>query len=276
MYGNDTRLAENAVKAAERRKLTVPRQVYDAAAMWDVVVQAGHEPRPELPARDDIPATPEELRQLIIQRAEAVRHAESVRRVAGDFHGPVSRRYNRLVKDLVPGWIRALQPEFLTLTKALAAQAKKLPEQLDVHLLDWNNPRITAAWEKAESAAHQLDQLVADRQQMAKAVGGDASRDSELYAVALLPEPSVEAVFADRLRDEVGPVLHRWRELKQQPVSRWLHLARAECVTLQLAEPDEVTARAAAMTRWKDALYAKHAAYGRSAAVSAVRSALAA
>ncbi|WP_275559612.1 hypothetical protein [Streptomyces sp. 5-6(2022)] len=272
----DTRLAQTAVKAAERRRLTVPPEVYAAASMYDVVVQAGHEQHPQRPTRDDIPATPEELRQLIVQRAEAARHAESMRKVATDFEGPVASRFNQLVRDLVPGWIRALQPEFLTLTKALAAQSKKLPAELRVNMLDWNDPKVCAAWEKAESAAHQLDQLVRDRQDMAKAVGGDGGRDNELYAVALLPEPTEEAVFADRLRDEIGPVIREWKELHGQPVSRWLHLARAECVTLQLAVPDEVTARAAAMAKWKDALYARHEAYGRNAAVSAVRSVLAA
>jgi hypothetical protein len=143
-------------------------------------------------------------------------------------------------------------------------------------MLDWNTPRITAAWEKAESAAHQLDQLVSDRQTMAKAVGGDGGRDNELYAVALLPEPSVDDVLGNLLRDQIGPFIREWKALKQQPVSRWLHLTRSPRVTLQLATPGEVTERAATMGRWHDAITAMHAGGTRRQAEAAVRAALAA
>lgn len=182
----------------------------------------------------------------------------------------------RLVRDAVPGWILSLTPEFNTLVKVLTGQAKKLPEDLRVEALDWNNPKISAAWEKAESAAHQLDQLVSDRKDMARAIGGDGGRDNELYAVAKFPDPTEQAVFDNVLLNEVAPVMHGWRELKGQPVSRWLHLARSEHVQLVLATPGEVRDRAAAVQRWRDAIAAMQAASGRNGAVVAVRQALAA
>ncbi|MET7731612.1 hypothetical protein ABZT02_09605 [Streptomyces sp. NPDC005402] len=253
-FEHDTGKAQTAVRAARRRGLAVPQDIDACHAMWQVVVNAGQMRAPDRPTVDDIPTTAEQLAALIEERAHQQRIAESHRAIAGDFKEPVARRYNQLVKDRVPGWILALQPEFTGLVKALATQSKKLPEQLDVHLLDWNDPKITAAWEKAESAAHQLDQLVNDRQDMAKAVGGDGGRDNELYAVAKIAEPTSADVFAHKLRDQVGPARREWRELKGQPVSRWLYLARSPHFELQLATPGEVRDRAAAMERWHDAV----------------------
>ena len=271
-----TTQAETAVRAAQRRKLPVPQAIEDASKMWQVVIDAGHRSEPARPTPETIPATPAELRQLIAEQAEAKRHAESVRSVASDYLEPVAENYRRLVRDAVPGWIVSLQPEFTKLVNALTGQAKKLPDVLRVGALDWNNPKISAAWEKAESAAHQLDQLVSDRQDMARAIGGDGGRDGDLHAVAKLPDPTEQAVFDNLMRDQVGPTMREWRDLKGQPVSRWLYLARSPHVQLILATPGEVRDRAAAVQRWYDAIAAMHSAQGRNGAVTAVRQALAA
>lgn len=276
MFGTDTRLAENAVTAARRRGLPIPAEIVAAADMYAVIVDAGHEPHPEKPTVADIPSTPEQLRARIEERAAAKRHADSMRAVATAFHEPLASAYNQAVKAAVPGWIVSLQPKFDALVRALAGQAKKLPVDLRVEAMDWNDARISAAWEKAESAAHQLDQLVSDRQDMAKAIGGDGGRDNELYAVAKLPEPDEAAVFGHVLRDQVGPAINEWKELRGQPVSRWLHLARSPHIELILATPGEVTERAASMQRWKAAIAGLHNAQGRNGAVTAVRQALAA
>lgn len=276
MFAADTGHAGQAVTAAKRRKLPVPPEIEAAAEMWQVIVSAGHEPHPARPTAADIPATPEQLRALIEEQATAKRHAESVRTVAADYQQPLASAYNQAVKAAVPGWIVSLQPEFNQLVKALTGQAKKLPDQLNVHMLDWNDSKVTAAWEKAESAAHQLDQLVHDRRDMARVVGGDGGRDSDLHAVAKLPDPSAQAVFGHVMRDEVGPMMREWRDLKGQPVSRWLYLARSPHVELILATPGEVRDRAAALQRWYDAIAAMHSAQGRNGAVTAVHQALAA
>ncbi|WP_128817425.1 hypothetical protein [Streptomyces sp. S063] len=270
MFGTDTRDAELAVKAARRRGLPVPPEVDAAADMYEVIVNAGHEPAPERPTVTDMPSTPEELRQLIEDQAAAKRRAESIRAVASDYRQPLTTAYNQAVRSVVDGWIVSLQPEFNNLVKALTQQAKKLPQDLRVSALDWNDPKISAAWEKAESAAHQLDQLVRDRQDMARVAGHDGGKDNQLYAVAKLPEPTRDAVLDNQLRDGIGPDLRIWRDLKSQPVSRWLHLARSEHVTLLLATPGEVQDRAAAMQRWYDAVAAKGEAHTRRAAEAAV------
>lgn len=276
MFGTDTRLAQNAVTAAKRRRLPVSPDIENADGMYKVIVAAGHEPHPDKPTAAGIPATPEQLRALIEERATAKRHAEYIRSVAAEYHQPLASAYNQAVQAAVPGWIVSLQPEFNQLVKALTGQAKKLPADLRVGVLDWNNPKISAAWEKAESAAHQLDQLVSDRQDMARAIGGDGGRDNALHAVVKLPDPTPEAVFDHVMRDQVGPMLREWRDLKGQPVSRWLHLARSPHADLILATPGEVHDRAAAMQRWYDAIAAMHNAQGRNGAVTAVRQALAA
>ncbi|MFF3377178.1 hypothetical protein ACFYXF_30015 [Streptomyces sp. NPDC002680] len=276
MFGTDTRLAENAVTAAKRRGLPISPDIENAAGMYKVIVDASHDPHPPRPTVADIPATPEQLRARIEEQATAKRHAEYVRSVAADYHQPLASAYNQAVQAAVPGWIVSLQPKFDALVRALAGQAKKLPVDLRVEAMDWNDARISAAWEKAESAAHQLDQLVSDRQDMARAIGGDGGRDNELYAVAKLPDPDEQAVFGHVMRDQIGPAIKEWKELRGQPVSRWLHLARSPHIDLILATPGEVTERAAAMQRWRDAIAAMHDAQGRNGAVTAVRQALAA
>ena len=273
-YDHDTSKAQAAVKAARRRGLAVPQDIDACHTMWQTAINAAHMKAPERPTVDDVPATAEQLAALIEERAHAHRIAAAHRAIGADFMEPIARKYNQLVKERVPSWILALQPEFNGLVKALTTQAKKLPDNLDAAQLDWNNPKITAAWEKAESAAHQLDQLVNDRRDMARALGGDGSRDNALYAVAKLPTPSVDDVLAHKMRDEVGPALREWKELQHQPVSRWLYLARSPHFELVLATPGEARERAAAVDRWKDAIAVLHTSQSRGQAVAAVRQAL--
>lgn len=253
-FDHDTGKAQAAVDAARRRKLPVPQEIDDTAAMWQVVTDAAHMRVPDRPGRDDVPATADELRILIEERAHAHRIAEAHRAVAGDYREPIARRYNQLVQEQVPGWIRGLQPDFLALIKVLAKQEKKLPALLDQAHLDLRDPAVSAPWETASAAAVKLDQLVSDRQIMARAVGQDLGRDSQLYAVAEIAQPSDDDVFAHKLRDQVGPAIREWRDLRQQPVSRWLYLARSPHFTLQLATPGEVEARQNVMDRWHDAV----------------------
>lgn len=253
-FGYDTSRAQDAVQAAERRELSVDQAIYDTAAMWDVVMRSAHMRVDERPGRDDIPETAERLAALIEERAHAHRIAEAHRQVATDYTEPVARRYNQLVREQAPGWIRGLQLDFVRLVKVLAKQERKLPELLDAHHLDMRDPKVSAPWEAATAAAIQLDQLVSDRQIMARAVGQDLGRDAELYAVAAIAEPSEAEVFGHKLRDHVGPALRQWRELRQQPVSRWLYLARSPHFTLQLATPGEVEQRQQVMDRWHQAV----------------------
>ncbi|MBL1098923.1 hypothetical protein [Streptomyces coffeae] len=254
-FGHDTGKAQAAVTAARRRKLPVPAEIDATAAMWQVVMDAAHKRVPDRPGRDDVPATAEELAALIEERARRHREAESLRYVSSDFKEPVSRRYNTLVREQAPKWIAGLQPTFLALTKTLTVQAKKLPGHLDVRTLDWRDPAVSGPWERAESAAIQLDQLVADRQIMARAVGQDLGRDAELWAVAkLAKDPEDADVFGHKLRDQVGPALREWRDLRHQPTSRWLCIARSPHLELSLATPGEVEQRQATMGRWHDAV----------------------
>ncbi|MEU9258551.1 hypothetical protein AB0D68_08675 [Streptomyces sp. NPDC048212] len=253
-FAHDTTRAREAVTAAERRNLPVPQTIYDTAAMWDVVTDAGHLRVDDKPSRDDIPDTADELRAMLQERAHAHRIAEAHRAIADDYREPVALRYNQLVREQVPAWIRALQTDFLTLVKVLAKQEKKLPAILDRQHLDMRDPKVSAPWQAAEAAAIQLDQLVNDRQTMVRAAGTDRGRDAELFAVATIAAPSSEDVFAHKLREHVGPAIREWRDLRHQPVSRWLHLARSPHFELNLATTGEVDERQAVMDRWHDAI----------------------
>ncbi|MER6402993.1 hypothetical protein ABT269_05555 [Streptomyces viridosporus] len=276
-FGHDTGKARKAVTAAERRGLPIPEDIPATAAMVDVAVNAAHMKAPERPTRDDVPATAEELATLIDERAHAWRIAASHREVGADFLEPIARRYNALVRAQVPGWIRALQPEFNGLIKQLRPLAKKLPAQLDKHLIDWNDPAVSTPWARVEGIALQLDQIVADRSDMAKAgdLQGEGGNDAKLYAVAKLPDPTVQGVVQHLMRTHIGPEIHEWKELKWDPVRRWVLLARSEHLTIELATPDEVRQRAAVRERWTDALMARGVApLPTPKAIKAIESAL--
>ena len=254
-FDHDTSRAQAAVTAARRRGLHVPQEIDDTAAMWQVVTDAGQMQADDRPGRDDVPATAEELRAMIEDHAHRHRIAAAHREVAGVYREPIARKYNALVREQAPGWIRGLQTDFLALTKVLAKQEKKLPAILDQAHIDLRDPAISAPWETASNAAVKLDQLIADRQLIARAAGQDLGREAELWAVAkLAKDPENTDVFAHRLRDEVGPAIREWKELRHQPVSRWLHLARSPHLELVLATPGEVEQRQAAMDRWHAAI----------------------
>lgn len=258
-FDADTGRAQKAVKSAERRGLPVPPEIHDTAAMVGVVLKAAHMRPPERPTLDDVPATPEQLAALIEERAHQHRIALAHQQVGTDFLEPIARKFNALVRDQVPLWIRALQPEFNGLVKQLRTQARKLPASLDKTWLNWNDPAVTTPWEKAEGIAFQLDQIVSDRKVMAAAGGlaGEGGRDNELYAVAKLPEPTTEGVVQHRMRTHISPEVQQWRELRHHPVSRWLQLARSEHLTIELATPDEVRQRAAVWDRWREGIAAR-------------------
>ncbi|MEV5131662.1 hypothetical protein AB0K87_14440 [Streptomyces sp. NPDC053705] len=259
MFAHDTRRAEDAVKAARRRGLPIPDEIPAVADMVTVAVKAAHMQAPARPTRDDIPATPEELAAAIEERAHAQRIAASHREIGTDYLEPLARRYNQLVRDQVPGWILALQPEFNALVKQLRPLARKLPHSLDKNHLDWNDPRVTTPWARIEGIALQLDQVVRDRTDMVKAsdLAGEHVVDRELYAVAKLPAPTVEAVVQHQMRTHIGPEMRQWKDLRQDPVRRWVHLARSEHLTIELATPDEVRQRAVVRDQWYEGIAAR-------------------
>ncbi|MFH9137463.1 hypothetical protein [Streptomyces sp. NPDC017524] len=276
-FDHDTGRARQAVTSAERRGLPIPDEIRDTAAMVQVALDAAHMKAPGRPTVDDVPATPEELAAAIEERAHAQRIAASYQAIGSDYLEPIARRYNQLVRNQVPGWIRALQPEFNGLVKQLRTQAKKLPANLDRTWLDWNDPAVTGPWEKAEGIAFQLDQIASDRKSLAAAgyLAGEGGKDNELYAVAKLPDPTVEGVVQHRMRTHISPEVHQWRELRQQPVSRWLQLARSEHLTIELATPDEVRQRAAVWEAWREGIAARGVApVPTQKAIKAIESAL--
>lgn len=276
-FDHDTVRAQKAVKSAERRGLPVPQDIHDTAAMVAVVHKAAHMKAPARPTINDVPATAEQLAALIEERAHAHRIAKAHNQVGTDFLEPIARKFNQLVRDQAPGWIRALRPEFNGLVKQLRTQSRKLPANLDTKWLDWNDPAVTGPWEKAEGIAFQLDQIVNDRKTMALAgdLAGEGGRDNELYAVARLPEPTTIGVVQHLMRDHIAPEVQQWRDLKQQPVSRWLHLARSEHLTIELATPDEVRQRAAVRGKWVEGIHQRGVApVPTPKAIKAIESAL--
>lgn len=255
-FGYDTRHAQAAVAVAQRRGLPVPDPIPTTMAMVDVVMRAAHMKPPERPTVDDLPQTTAELAALIEERARAHRVAASYREVAQDFIEPLARRLNGQVAAQVASWIAMLCPEFDRLVKQLRSLSKKLPDQLDAHLINWGDPEVSAPWARAEGIAMQLDGIVGDRQTLARASGlqGEGGPNAELYAVAALPKPTTTDVVQHRLRTHISPELQRWKELRHDPVRRWLHLVRSEHLTIQLATPNEVRERAAVRELWLEAI----------------------
>ncbi|MFI5670469.1 hypothetical protein [Streptomyces sp. NPDC051704] len=259
MFGTSVNDAEKAVRAAERRKLPVPPEVYEAKRLQAAVFDTGRTPDPERPA---LPATAAEAAAVIQQHAEALRLADVTRRAATLFAEEADQRFVDEARAAVPKWVAGLDKEFRTLLGVVAKAAAKLPQELDMldpKRIDWNNPSLTAAYTRAEGAVVQLEQLVSDRSDIAGVAGSDGGRDNALFSVAALPEPTVQTVM-DKGWQDLHPVIAQWRELSQQPVARWVHLVRQQALTLGLATPGQVRERAGCVQLWRDATHARSAA----------------
>ncbi|WP_405426377.1 hypothetical protein [Streptomyces erythrochromogenes] len=259
MYGVTVADAERAVRAAERRKLPVPPEVYEAKRLQAAVFDTGHTPDPERPA---LPATAAQAAAVIQQHAEALRLADATRRAAELFAEEAAGRFVAEAKAAVPKWVAGLDKEFCTLLGIVRKAAAKLPQDitlLDPKRINWNDPVITAAYTKAEGAVVQLEQLVSDRANIARAAGSDGGRDNALFSVAAMPEPTVQTVM-DKAWQDLHPVIAQWRDLHQQPVARWVYLVRQQALTLGLATPGQVRERAGCVQLWRDATHARSAA----------------
>ncbi|MBP2581641.1 hypothetical protein J3A78_002119 [Streptomyces sp. PvR006] len=251
--------ADRAVTAAERRKLPVPDEVREAQLIRAAVFDTAHLPDPERPA---LPDTAAETAAVIQAHAEALRLADVTRRAANLFAEEADERYVTAARAAVPAWIDGLQKEFTTLVGVVTKAAAKLPESIahvDSSRLNWNNPVHATAYNKAEGAVAQLEQLIHDRADIVKVAGGDGGRDNALFAVAHFPDPTIERVMANDWR-QLHPVLSTWRELKSQPVARWVYLVRQGEMTLSLATPGEVRERSGQVERWRDAGHARMSA----------------
>ncbi|WP_406306281.1 hypothetical protein OHA61_34210 [Streptomyces sp. NBC_00885] len=262
--------ADKAVSAAERRKLPVPDAVYEAQRLRTAVFETGRTPDPERPA---LPDTAAEAAEVIRQHAEALRLADVTRRAANLFSEEADTRYVQATIDAVPAWVAGLEKEFTALVTTVRKAAAKLPEDLsriDARRMNWNNPVHTVAHEKASGAVAQLEQLVSDRADIAQVAGSDGGRDNALYAVAAMPDPTTERVMAEDWK-QLSPAISRWRELRGQPVARWVYLVRQQELTLSLATPGEVRQRSAVVERWRDAGHAARAANTRKGAEANVR-----
>lgn len=273
-YGARVDHASSAVKAAERRKLPVPPEVYEAQRLRLAVFDTVHLPDPERPT---LPDTADQAAAVIQAHAEALRLADVTRRAAGLFSDEADQRYIGATQAAVPEWVKGLDREFQTLVGVVRKAAEKLPEdvmQLDPKRMNWSHPQHAAAYTKAEGAAVQLMQLVEDRAAIAAVVGSDGGKDNNLFAVAALPEADVERVM-DKDWRRLAPVIREWRDLHNQPVARWVYLVRQEELTLSLATPGQVRQRAAEVDRWRDGTLLAHGGQGRAGARAAVTQRLA-
>ncbi|MFD6939652.1 hypothetical protein ACFWAP_26325 [Streptomyces goshikiensis] len=251
--------AEKAVRAAERRKLHVPDEVYEARRLQTAVFEAGRTPDPGRPA---LPATAAEVAAVIQLHAEALRLADVTRRAATLFADEADQRFVSETQAAVPQWVAGLDKEFCTLLGVVRKAAAKLSQDvtlLDPRRIDWNDPVTTAAYTKAEGAVVQLEQLVSDRSDIAAVAGPDGGRDSALFSVAALPEPTVQTVM-DQGWQDLHPVIAQWRDLTQQPVARWVYLVRQQALTLGLATPGQARERASCVQLWRDATMARASA----------------
>ncbi|EDY44612.1 hypothetical protein [Streptomyces sp. SPB074] len=261
--------ADTALRAAQRRKLPVPDEVTEAAAVRDAVNATARLDDPERPA---LPATAKETTAVIQAHAEELRLADVTRRAAGLFTDEADMRYARAVADCVPAWMTLLDKEYQALVKVVRAASDKLPADLtalDPRRMNWTHPQHAAAYTKAEGAAVQLDQLVQDRGEIVRVTGGDGGRDNALFSVAALPEADIEAVMAQDWK-RYAPVIGQWRDLAHQPVARWVYLTRQDRLTLSLATPGEVRQRAAEVEAWRDGTLLSHSGHNQAGARAAV------
>jgi hypothetical protein len=261
--------AHSAIKAAERRKLPVPDAVQQSAAVREAVFETARLARPERPP---LPETAAEVVDVIREYADRLKTLDLTRSAASRFEEEADDLFVRAVRDAVPAWIRGLEKEFGTLVGVVSKAAAKLPEsldQVDPRRMNWADPSHMAAYTKAEGAVVQLEQLIADRADIVRVAGGDGGRDNALFAVASLPEPTAERVVAGDWR-QLSPAITQWRDLRHQPVARWVYLVRQQELTLSLATPGEVRQRAVQVERWRDAGHAMRSGLTANAGRAAV------
>lgn len=261
-----------AVEAAERRRLAIPKPVQQAAAVRDAVARAQ---RLATPDRPPLPGNAAGVERAIADYALQMQQAALTRTAAAQFADDAEQAYAEAVAGAVPGWIAGMGKEFQALTTAVGQAAEELPDDVRTDRITWTDTAVTTPFQRAEAAAVQLDQLVADRNTIARAGGHDGGQDNALYAIAYLPEPTVEEVMAGRWK-ELAPLLAEWRDLKHQPVARWVHLVRAEPITLSLATPGQVRERAEQVQAWRDAEVTRLHGGRLSSALSRVQRSLAA
>lgn len=267
--------AERAVTGAERRKLPVPTGIREAHAVRQAVLGVGSTPDPQRPA---LPGTAKDTAAVIQAHAEALRLADVTRRAAGLFADEADLRYIQAVAAAVPAWIDGLQKEFATLVGVVTKAAARLPDDLAQVVpgrLNWNNPVYATAYNKAEGAVAQLQQLVSDRADICKVAGSDGGRDNALYAVAALPEPTVDTVM-DQHWTGLAQAVAGWRDLAHQPVARWVYLVRQGELSLSLATPGQVRERATTVQVWREATCRRATASSRADAEAGVHKVLAA
>ncbi|MER7174591.1 hypothetical protein [Streptomyces mesophilus] len=245
----NTSAPDNAMRAVARRKLSIPAPVRQAAAVREALRHTIYKPIPERPG---LPGKAADVEQVIRDHAQALHLHDLTHRAATQFSDEADLRYAAAVANAVPDWITGLQKEFTTLVGVITEAAAQLPAEVRADRVNWNDAAVSAPYQRAEGAAVQLDQLVSDRNDIARAGGHDGGTDNALYAIAHLPEPTAEAVMAGRWK-ELSPTLNQWRDLKRQPVARWVHLVRSPDVALSLATPGQVRERAATVQSWRDA-----------------------
>lgn len=249
----NTHAADGAMRAVTRRKLPTPAPVRDAIAVREALHQTIHKPAPDRP---DLPVKAGAVEQAIREHAQALHLHDLTHRAASQFSDEADLRYAAAVANAVPAWVDGLQKEFATLLAVITEAAGQLPDELQSQRINWNDTAVSAPYQRAEGASVQLDQLVSDRNDIARAAGHDGGRDNALFAIAQLPEPTAEAVMDQRWR-ELSPVVSTWRDLKQHAVARWVHLVRSPELTLNLATPGQVRDRAATVQAWRDAELAR-------------------
>ncbi|MFJ9858897.1 hypothetical protein ACIRVN_15590 [Streptomyces albogriseolus] len=266
--------ALTAVQAAERRKLPVPADVYETSAVRGAIFQTVQQLDPERPP---LPETAAEVEQVIREYAATLQTLDLTRSAASRFQDEADEMFVRAVRAAVPAWIAGMRKEFGTLVGVVQKAAAKLPDSLDLidpSRMNWTDPGHTAAYTKAEGAVVQLEQLIADRADIVRVAGGDGGKDNALFAVAALPEPTAERVVAHDWKT-LHPVISQWRDLRHQPVARWVYLVRQDQLTLSLATPGEVRQRAIQVQRWRDAGFAMRSAHTVSGGRAAVQQYLA-
>lgn len=266
--------AHKAVTAAERRSLAVPNDVREKAAIRGAIFQTVQQPAPDRPP---LPASAADVERVIREHALELQAHDLTARAASRFREDADLQYVQAVRAAVPAWITGLQKEFTTLVGVVSKAAAKLPQDValvDSHRLDWNNPTHATAYNKAEGAAAQLEQLINDRADIVKVAGGDGGRDNALFAIAALPAPTLERVMNDDWRD-LSPAITQWRELRHKAVARWVYLVRQQELKLSLATPGEVRQRSAQVERWRDAGHARRSGLTLAAGQAAARQYLA-
>lgn len=201
--------AQLALGIARRRGLPIPEPIgieEDVVAALTAVIDS----TPDT-AAPTLPDRAAEIPKAIGKVAAARAQHDQAQQLARDWMPTAQDRLHGAVQRSVAGWVAPVVRSFTEQMETFRAAAAAAPN-IDATQLATLDPVSFTAWQKAQTASHELDATVADRRVLAKALGEDFTSTTfgDLAIVAIAAPPSgVDSAALLNVTRERRPVLQQ-------------------------------------------------------------------